>query len=187
MTVKETAGDRLTQAMKRAGVSNGAIADAAKVHVTTISRWRHDVNQPEDQELDRVVAFLKAKGVDVTPAWLRYGDNGQPAAVRERAEAYSPMPAPISQIVFDSATAQQRAKVWLEGFLLELAEEGATQEFLDSSRRLLLNSQNYAFAVGAAAGHRDTMNDDEKLQHMQALAVGIRAALKARQKKPRIR
>jgi transcriptional regulator with XRE-family HTH domain len=165
--------------MKAKRVKNSAVAAVAGVHLNTVSQWLGDRFPPGDEKLDAIAELLA-----VTPAWLRYGENGERAnAVRETSPVYNARPEPIPQVLFTNATAQQRAKVWLEQFLLELAEEGAAQEFIDSSRRLLSNSQNYEHGFGAAAGHRDTMDDDEKLQHMQALAVGIRAALKARLKK----
>lgn len=180
MAMQETGGDRLTQAMKRAGVTNSEAARVARVHVTTVSRWRNDVQKPEDEELDRVVELLTARGVPVTAAWIRYGANG--ARVRETATSYT---ASADQIVFASTTSAQKGRVWLEQFLLELAEKGASQEFIDSSRRLLMNPANYEHGFGAAAGHRDEMDDEQKLRHMQALAEGIRAALKERLKKGR--
>jgi transcriptional regulator with XRE-family HTH domain len=177
--VSETLGDRLSRAMKAKGVSNGEVAKATGVHVGTVTGWRGNRFPPTDEKLDAIAELL-----GVTSSWIRYGDGPHASRrIREASPSYDARPAPISQIVFASPTSQQRAKVWLEQFLLELAEEGATQDFVDSSRRVLLNTQNYEFDVGAAAGHRDSMDDDEKLQHMQALAVGIRAALKVRQKK----
>ena len=181
MAVQETQGDRIDQAIKRSGAQNGEVAAAVDVHTTTVSRWRNDRQSPEDTELDRLVVFLEKRGVKVTAAWIRYGVNGTtPRVDGGPTPAYAARAEPISQIGFVSATAQQRAHVWLEQFLLELAEEGATQEFIDSSRRLLLNLQNYEHGFGAAAGHRDEMDDEQKLRHMQGLAVGIRAILKSR-------
>lgn len=160
--------------MRAKGVGNGRIAEVAGVHTGTVTQWLGNKFPPADEKLDAI-----ARELGVTKAWLRYGENG---SFRERPPEYS-VHQPVSQLVFASPTAQQRAKVWLEQFLLELAEEGATQDFIDSSRRLLMNSANYEHGFGAAAGHVDAMDDDQKLRHMQALAVGIRAALKDRQKK----
>lgn len=177
MTVQETPGDRLTQAMKRASVKNQELADAAKVHVTTVSRWRNDVQTPEDAELDRVIALLKSKGVPVTAAWLRYGDNGT-RFVRE-ARTRSHYFGQIS-VDFESPTAEQKGKIWIEQFLLELIEEGADQDFLSWARRFLLSSENYVLYVGGTPGE---MTDEQKLRHMQGLGVGVRAILKDRLKK----
>lgn len=102
---------------------------------------------------------------------------GESSAVRERSRGT------YNELAFSSPTSAQKGRTWLEQFLTEIAEEGATQEFIDSSRRLLLNPANYEHGFGAAAGHPDEMDDDQKLRHMQALAVGIRAALKDRLKK----
>jgi hypothetical protein len=73
MGAPETLGDRLVQVMKRARLKNPAVAKAAGVHEKTVSKWRHDVQAPEEPELEAVVNLLAAHGVGVTKAWLRYG------------------------------------------------------------------------------------------------------------------
>lgn len=167
-----TFGQRLRVAMRAKGLKNEQLAKAVGVHKGTVSYWLGDSFPPSDENLAAIAAALS-----VEPSWLKYGDNGM--VVRE------PEPTRYGQLTFDSTTATQRGRVWLEQFLLEIAEEGATQEFIDSSRRLLMNPANYEHGFGAAAGHPDEMDDDQKLRHMQALAVGIRAALKERRKKGR--
>ena len=128
--------------------------------------------------LDRLARFLRSKGQEyVTSDWLLHGSGN--SAVREPESRYEAR----TEVEFKSPTAAQRSRVWLEQFLLDLAEDGAGEEFLASTRRLLLNPSNYEHGFGAAAGARSEMDDDQKLQHMQALAVGVRAALKSRQAK----
>lgn len=89
-----------------------------------------------------------------------------------------------SEIRFKSPTSAQKGRVWLEGFLLELAKAGAEEPFIESARRLLLNPMNYEHGFGAAAGALDEMDDERKLKHMKALAEG-KAALNARKVKTR--
>lgn len=181
----ETFGDRLTKSMKRLGLKNPDVATAVSVSETTVSKWRNDAHLPDATALNRIAQFLRAKGVAHASAeWLLHGDGRTASVVREDSPAYNATPNfPASQIAFKSTTASQRGRVWLEQFLLELAEAGAGEEFLASTRRLLLNPANYEHGFGAAAGARDAMDDDQKFAHMQALAVGVRAALKDRLKR----
>ncbi len=160
--------------MRAKRMSREHLAEIAGVHKGTVSYWVGDHFPPGDENLDAIAVAL-----GVTSAWLKYGDV-QEAAVREPSSPSYP-----AEIEFETATAAQRGRVWLEQFLLELAEEGATREFIDSSRRLLMNPDNYSHGFGAAAGQRSEMDDDQKLRHMQALAVGVRAALKDRLKRGR--
>lgn len=176
---RETLGDRLTKSMKQGGLSVAEVAKAAGVHAVSVSRWRHDASVPDAIVLDRLAKFLRSKGQSyVTSDWLLHGAQSE-GAVREPESRYE---SARSEIEFASPTAAQRSRIWLEEFLLELAESGAGEEFLASTRRLLLNPANYEHGFGAAAGARDEMDDEAKLKHMQALAVGVRAALKERLK-----
>lgn len=71
-----TQGERLSVAQKRAGLKNAAIAEAAGVHVKTVSYWRNDKQSPQEEQLDAVVRLLHTKGVSVSRMWIRYGDEG---------------------------------------------------------------------------------------------------------------
>lgn len=51
-------------------MKNPAVASAADVHPGTVSKWRHDVFPPAEPQLVLVAQYL-----DVTPRWLRYGDE----------------------------------------------------------------------------------------------------------------
>jgi transcriptional regulator with XRE-family HTH domain len=176
MTEAETLGERLRKAMRAKRVKREAIAEAAGVHINTVSQWIGDRFPPTVDKISAIASLL-----GVTPAWLQYGENGGPGHVGEEIRTFY-QTRHVPEVAFTSAPAAQRARHWLEGFLLEIAEQGADQEFVDSSRRLLLNPSNYEHGFGAAAGARDAMDDEQKLRHMQALAVGVREALKYRLK-----
>lgn len=81
--MNETPADRLKRVLDRARLKNPAVAAAAGVQDETVSRWRSGRQAPREAELDAVVALLAERGVTVTKAWLRYGDDqaaGEPAA-----------------------------------------------------------------------------------------------------------
>lgn len=174
-TEQRTLGERLRLAMRAKRMSNQQLAEVAGVHKGTVSYWLGNHFPPSDDNLEAIAVAL-----ETTAAWLKYGDN-RTTVVSEPASTYGAR----DEIEFASPTATQRGRVWLEQFLLEIAEGGAPREFIESARRLLMNPDNYSHGFGAAAGQRSEMDDDQKLRHMQALAVGVRAALKERLKKGR--
>lgn len=181
MTVQDTLGDRLTQAMKRAGLKNPEVAKAVGVHETTVSRWRNDGQAPDEPELVKLVEFLRERGLPwVSVAWLRYGGprSGERLGVSESASKGYGNP----EVEFEDAAIAQERNVWLNRFLAELAEQGGDSDFLNWARRFLTSPDNYALYVG---GTRDEMRDDQKLRHMKGLAEGVRAILKERLKKGR--
>lgn len=176
-------GERLATLMRRAGLKNPDVAAAARVDATTVSKWRTDVQEPDDAKLALVAQLLATRGITTSVAYLRHGEDGTNYVSSSPIARAMGVVREGSELRFTSPTSAQKGRVWLETFLLELAEQGAGDEFLESTRRLLLNPSNYEHGFGAAAGHRDEMDDDQKLRHMQALAVGVRAALKDRLKK----
>lgn len=159
--------------MRAKSVRNPAIAEVTGVHIGTVSGWLSDRFPPSDDKLEAIGALL-----GVSPAWLKYGDNGRPSVRETPAEPYQARAA--DAVDFYSATAAQKGKIWIEQFLLELIEEGADQDFTAWARRFLMSPDNYALYVGGA---REAMSDEQKLKHMQGLAVGVRAILKDRLKK----
>lgn len=180
MALQETLGDRLTQAMKHAGLKNRVVAEAVGVHETTVSRWRSDLQMPGEQELTKVAELLRALDLSwVTANWLRYGD----ALTKARAEASTVSEVPqgtIYEVAFASPHSAQRGRLWIEQFLLELTEEGADEDFIAWARRFLLQPNNYALYLG---GTKEPMGDEQKLTHMKGLAAGVRAILKERLRK----
>lgn len=172
--ISETLGDRLRRAMKAKDASNGDLAEWVGVHPGTVSQWLSDRFPPSDDKLQAIARLL-----DVSAPWLRYGDNGAPT-ISEPKTRYRVYGGSIDEVSFDSPTAYQRGKVWIEQFLLELLDEGADQDFLSWARRLLLSNENYVLYVGGTQGE---MTDEQKFRHMQGLGVGVRAILKDRLKK----
>lgn len=114
------------------------------------------------EALGASLKWLEGKGDEPYP-------NGKP--VVSASPIASAMGAPTVELSFTSTPAAQRARVWLEQLLLELAEKGADEEFLTWSRRMLLAPANYALSA---------MDDEQKLRHMQGLADGVRSVLRAR-------
>lgn len=171
----ERFGDRLTRLMKEARLKNPDIARVTGKDHTTVSKWRGNNQVPPDGSLAEIVDLFRARGVQTTVHELRHG-TPDPRQASEPRASYA-----VGHVEFTTITAQQRARVWLENFLLELAEAGADHPFLDETRRLLLNPDNYG--PGFADG---PMSDDGKLRHMQALASGLRESLKDRLKTRRL-
>jgi transcriptional regulator with XRE-family HTH domain len=188
-------GPMLALARERANMTQVEAAKAVGIHPMTLSEWERGASRVDGEKLPMLLRLYRVtleeigmlsqsagRGTSATDASETSTDQrvGEAKAVRER-----PRGTYGGEVMFTSPTAAQKGRTWMEQFLLELAEAGAPQEFIDSSRRLLLNAANYEHGFGAAAGSRDEMEDEEKLRHMQALAVGIRAALKERLKRGR--
>lgn len=63
-----TIGERIRQRRMDLRYSQQELAEAARVHQTTVTYWEIGKSTPKDPVLARVAAFLKT-----TPEWLRYG------------------------------------------------------------------------------------------------------------------
>lgn len=159
----ETLGDRLTRLMKLARLKNPDVAQVTGADATTVSKWRSDVQVPSEAKLGAIVELLRTRGVNTSVHELRHD------GAHERPE---PALYGGSDLEFDELTAKQRARVWLESLLLELAQNGATADFLAWARRFLMSSTNYQLDA--------PMDDEAKLRHMQGLAAGVREVLKYR-------
>lgn len=190
-------GETLSWLMKRAKAKNPDVGKAAHVDATTVSKWRNGVQRPDRPRLELLVEFFRRRGVPTSVEELLHGpQRAQDRAavalsgtwdeartvtdVRRVSEARA---AAYGEVPFDSPTSRQRGRAWLEQFLLELAEAGASEDFIASSRRHLLSADNYQFDVDRPAGKPSSMTDDEKLEHMKGLADGIRSALRRRRRK----
>lgn len=171
----ETLADRLTRFMRQAGLKNPDVAAAAHVDHTTVSKWRSGKQIPDVPKLKAVVELLGDRGVSTSVSELLGTSEDYPSAGRTQAARWLMEAGP--EVEFANIPARQRARVWLEQFLLELAEEGADEDFMLFARRFLLQPSNYAMYAG---GRPEEMSDDQKLRHMQGLAVGVRALLKDR-------
>jgi len=183
MTAGASLGERLTSLMRRAGLKNPDVAIAARVDATTVSKWRTDVQQPDDAKLALIVDLLASRGITTSVRALRYGENGGRAVIREPGGV--PYMFGASQVEFASTTAKQRALLRVQELALEFAEAGADDDFLSWARQFLLNSDNFAHSIGGAAGKSFDMSDEDKLQHIEVLALVPRRILEHRHKKGR--
>jgi len=163
-----TPGDRIRERQDATAVTNRQLAVAAGVSESTVSQWRRNRQQPKDRHLRAVAPLLRT-----TASWLRYGADEaavSPEVVRE--------PAAVDYAV--ATGLPQRARIWMHGFLLELATGGATEEEIDAARRLLTSEEAYAMYAG---GVEREMSGDEVLTEMQGVAEGIRVVLRRRGRK----
>lgn len=168
-------GRNLRLAREAKGWTQQQLAELVSVRRQTVIEWEKETAgsaKPKEVMLERL-----SEAFGVPKEILRYGDliGGDFARTMVR----EPTPA-REELSFQTATAAQRTRIWLEQFILELVEEGADQDFSSWVRRFLMSPQNYALYVG---GTRGEMTDDQKLRHMQGLAVGVRAILKDRLKR----
>lgn len=151
--------------MKRAGVRNQAVADAAGVHLKTVSHWLADRYVPDEERLAPVAELL---GVSVP--WLRYGDE-------------APSPAPAGEpggTPRVSAGLPYRVRVWLQGFLLEITKGGATEDEVNEARDLLTSPEVFVYFSGGAPKE---FNEDDVLDGMEALGEVVRRTLRKRGRK----
>ena len=153
--------------MRSRKVGNKALATAVGVEKTTVSKWRHDVQTPEGENIEAA-----ARHLGVTVQWLRSG-------VWENASSASATEPTLEQYRAPSGLPQQ-ARVWMHSFLLELATGGASEEEIDAARRLLTSEEAYAMYAG---GVEREMSGDEVLTEMQGVAEGIRVVLRRRGRK----
>lgn len=188
MSQSETLGDRLTRAMKRAGLKNPDIAEATGVHLTTVSRWRSDNQAPEDAQLNTIAALLRKHGLDIGAAWLRYGDDGAPGhadlilakdervmAVRE-ALGY----ARGGSAAFADGVAiywPRALQIIAAAFEQEALTAGASEHFMAYARQRLKDPDLLAFY----AGGRDArpMTDQEQRDDYATVIAELRAQLKS--------
>lgn len=111
-----------------------------------------------------------AKVLRTTPAALRYGhENGSgPLVVRE---------APADRVPPIALGLPKSVRVWLHGFLLELAEADVPQEQIESAQRALTSPENFTFFVG---GQPTDYTEEEILDGLKAFALHIRGVLRER-------
>lgn len=119
MTPTETLGDRLTSAMKRRGVKNPAVAEAAGVTPGTVSRWRNDAHPPELEALMKAARFL-----GVSAEWLRgEAHNDRPPAPVEAAGVREGAATGYSVSSADVASGMMRAAHRMSQTLTMIIEE----------------------------------------------------------------
>lgn len=123
-------GSRLKEARERKGMSQAEAARHVNVDTQTISRWERGAQRIRAENL---IALSELYGEDLRALVALGGSTGSrepkrsastPKRVRE------PRPPAYAGLSFNPPIAAQRSRLWLEGFLLELAESGADAGFL---------------------------------------------------------
>jgi hypothetical protein len=160
--------------MKRAGLKNPAVAEAAGVHPTTVSRWRSDTQLPEEAQLDAVVALLAARGVAVTAAWLRYGDQSPANGGRVQATGYPPT-------VHVTKDLPRQLRLMALDFEREALEAGADEPFMRYVRSSF-GDPDFVALFGDGPDERP-MTAEEAVDEMKAHVAELRAILERRLKR----
>jgi transcriptional regulator with XRE-family HTH domain len=154
--------------MKARNVRNPELAAAMAVHETTVSKWRSGAQQPDGDAIMRMAAVLQ-----VSSGWLWSGQGdsglGEPLRVAEKGAA--DYPARVWQGL------PQRGRVFVQRFLLELTEAGATDDDVAAARELLTKPEVFTLHHG---GRATEASDEEILQVMEASARFIRDTLRER-------
>lgn len=204
-------GPALGRAREKRGITQVEAAKAVGVHSTVMSDWERGQNRVSGEAIP---VLLKLYGITSPNALQQFFaefdssfdglypiDDSQKAArgthVSEVKQAFEGPPVggkgessarqrfTSSEVVFASSTSAQKGRIWVEEFLLGLAERGAPEPFLGDARRFLLNADNYEFDNGRAAGQRSEMDDEQKLRHMKGLATVVQKLLDDRLKQGR--
>ena len=162
----EAVAGRIREAQERAALTGRELARAVGVTEQTVSAWRakRGSTRPRDEHFARI-----AEALGVEEAWLRYGVGEASGTVLTGA----PPPAPYRGM-------PNRAMVWLQEFLLELAKGGATHGEIESARALLVSEEAFAVYAGGVARQ---LEEEELLTEMQGLAEAIRRRLRLRGRK----
>lgn len=79
---EDSYGGRLTAAMRAAGLTVAQLAEVVGVDPATVSQWRTNAFQPDEKRNEVIAA-----AVNRSPAWLRYGVEGEASPLRTGGEA----------------------------------------------------------------------------------------------------
>jgi len=146
--------------MRRAGISNEALAEKLGVHETTVSKWRTGSQAPDREMVEQMSAVL-----DLHPAWLEYG-------------AGDPVPRGAVKAIVSEPRAPDYEPGWPKGWRsrtyrlqLEAEQVGATDEEIAIVRGWMLDSQLQALWSGGAP---------KDLKELDGIEIGARAWLRAR-------
>lgn len=161
--------EQLRAAREAAGLTQQEAAELLGVDSQSVSRWERGERRIRAETFQRALKVYSDRQAGLGPV--------RPGIVSESA------PPQYGEVGFETLTGRQRARAWLEGFLLDIAEKGADDAFMAFARRTLLNPSNYIHHDGSAAGQPLEMRDEQKLRHMKGLSEGVRAILRERQKK----
>lgn len=160
-----TWGRRLRDARLAAGLSQEEVATRLGVHKVTVSNWEREVNRPRDAQFRRLAELF-----NTTPQSLHYGEGEGAEVTRFRGEPFTPeVPRGL----------HGKPLVWLQRFLLELAESGATKEQIDAARDMLTSAEAFAWYAG---GLSREPTEEEIVAGMEDIAQAIR--LRHRYKEP---
>lgn len=130
----------------------------------TVSQWRSGRQTPEGENLDGL-----AKLLGISKSEILYGR----VQVREPDSGYGSAEGPAIPLGLPQA-----ARVWLQRFLLEIAEAGASDREIESARRLLAGPESFAFYYGGPDIEPPT--EEQLLKEMEAISIAIRTVLKHR-------
>jgi transcriptional regulator with XRE-family HTH domain len=169
MSHKANLAKALRLARVRAGLSQTEVARRIGRTRQTVNSWESEKGgaKPPPEMLSRLADLY-----GVSEEALRRGELTPVSATSVASPTYGVTvtgPAPPRGL-------SQRVRVWLQEFLLELARGGATDQEIESARRLLVSEEAHAFYSG---GHTD-LSEEDLLIEMQGLAEGIRRRLRLR-------
>lgn len=181
MDVLDTVGKRIRAARNSLRLDQSDLADAAKVHVKTVSRWENDAMAPDSDALRRVAEKLN---VDVgwiltgkAPAGTRVSVGGVPALVGGDAEV------PLESNADEEAERLLRShavRVWLADFRSELTRARASDEEIDRALRLVSTPSVLTFY---SRGRVRAFSEEDAITALEAIATPIRAELRKRGRK----
>jgi transcriptional regulator with XRE-family HTH domain len=165
-----TIGGRIREAMKEAGVKNAAVAEAADVHLNTVSQWLNNKFPPSDEALASVAALLR-----VSEAWLRYGD--QPVTPRQR---------PTQVNGTDGPSLPQKIRERIKEIELDLVRMEADDDLVAGFGQSMRANPGFMslFSGGAPAN----LNAEGTMQLLEAFAANyiniVRMAMDRRKAEP---
>lgn len=175
--------DRKSATERRPYTQADLARDVAKSR-NTVDGWENRSVVPAPHTRVRV-----AEALGVSVDWIegKADDPGRhngagTRAVREQTPPYG---ASAVELEFGSTAARQRALLRVQELLVEFAEAGADDEFVTWARQFLLNPDNFVHSVGGAAGKSFEMSDEDKVRHLETLALVPRGILAHRNKKGR--
>ena len=167
MDAPQTLGQRLREAMVTAGVRNKAIAEAAGVHINTVSQWLNDKFPPSDANLEAIARVVKRP-----VAWLRYGGH-----------VASPEPAGSRMVVNEPVLSEGGATIprharnlplavreYLAEFQLRLTKADVPEEQIEEAMRLLKSPDVFSYFKG---GRPTEYNEEDVLNGMRAIGEDV--------------
>jgi transcriptional regulator with XRE-family HTH domain len=153
-----TVGERIREAQRVARVSNEEVAEAADVHVKTVSQWRNDRQMPTDDNLRAIAPVLRT-----TFAYLKNGDGEQPTDNREPPAVALGLP--------------RRVRERIQEFLLELIRADVSDREVEEARRVLTSPELYRLMKGGEPGEE---SEEQILVGLTGFSEAIKDTLRSR-------